>query len=162
MRCTIAFLAACALALPVAPLPGQTSDSLALIRRVAGCYRLTLSPSPGWRAQASQTPPERFRLDSMMRRDSLPHVLRSELHLGVEPRVLESRSLMEASWHLIGRDSIQVAWSTGFSGVILRLRIQPDELVGRARTFVDLIPPPGAPPEPDASVVARRVSCDTH
>jgi hypothetical protein len=67
---------------------------------------------------------------------------------------------MEASWQLLTGDSVLVAWSTGFSGVILRLSVQGDSLVGKARTLIDLPTPPGVV-EPTASIVARRVACDT-
>lgn len=156
-RCSIA-ITVVALAMPSSSASAQSSDSSALIRRLAGCYVLTLSPSPRWTASPSQTPPEHFRLESTMRADSLPRVRPSSLHLGVMPRTLESNSLMEASWQLSMGDSVIVAWSTGFSGVVLRLSVQGDSLVGTAHTFIDLPPPPGVV-EPTASIVARRVSC---
>jgi hypothetical protein len=61
---------------------------------------------------------------------------------------------MAASWTM-SNDSIRVIWSTGFTGVTLRLVVHGDSLVGVAATFHDNV----TPREPTAPVVAVRSAC---
>jgi hypothetical protein len=60
-----------------------------------------------------------------------------------------------AIWWPVGGDSVGLIWSTGFSGLRMKLGGQPDELRGEAEAFWDF------PRDPlTAEVTARRVSCD--
>jgi hypothetical protein len=125
---------------------------------VAGCYRLTLGAwSPPLRAQdwpASQTPPQRFELDTT----ALPLWLPKDTVWAVRPASLVPRARMPATWRYISSDSIAIVWSTGFTGVHLGLRIVRDTLQGLATTFHDAHIE-GEPPDPRASAVAVRDSC---
>jgi hypothetical protein len=65
---------------------------------------------------------------------------------------------MPASWALAPNDSIRLFWSTGFVGVTLGLAVRGDSLVGIATAFHDAHIT-GEPPDPFASVVAKRTAC---
>lgn len=138
-----------------AELAAQSKPSAAAI---AGCYRLILDTwSPPLRAQdwpASQTPPSEFQLDTTIVSLWLPR----DTVWAVQPTVLVSRSRMPASWRYVGTDSVAIVWSTGFTGVDLRLQIVRDTLRGQARTFHDAHVE-GEPPDPRTSAVAVRSRC---
>lgn len=170
-RISCAARAACAaLALVAAPpvlaaqLPGATTDSMASVRRFAGCYRLTRGawsgalPPTGLRG--AHEPPARFVLDSV--RLSAPFDARFGARFGaryaVRPRALWSGARMPASWQPLGGDTATIVWSTGHVGVRLLVGREGDRLVGIARTFHDAHVH-GEPPDPTAAVVAVRISC---
>ena len=143
------------------PLAAQPSDHVATLRRLAGCYQLTLGPwsRPGLApaVAAAQTPPARFRLDTVA--VSRP----SAGGYAVEPmELLEGQGFRgrPAKWSPVGRDSVAIAWSTGFVGVALRLAVRGESLIGRARVFDD-VQMAGEPPDPEASVTAIRVRCES-
>jgi hypothetical protein len=125
---------------------------------MAGCYRLTLGTwSPPLRSQdwpASQTPPQRFELEATIVKLWLP----KDTVWVVRPSSLVARDRMPANWRYISADSIAVVWSTGFTGVFLRLRVVGDTLRGEATTFHDAHIE-GEPPDPRAPVVAVRDTC---
>jgi hypothetical protein len=60
-----------------------------------------------------------------------------------------------AGWHLVGDDSLVVSWSTGFTGLELRLGLAPDTLGGVAEAFHDRC----LRCEPTAPVTAWRIPC---
>jgi hypothetical protein len=60
-----------------------------------------------------------------------------------------------AMWRLVGSDTVELIWSTGFSGLRMTLGGRPGELRGLAQAFWDF---PRTPLIADAS--ARRVPCD--
>jgi hypothetical protein len=51
-------------------------------------------------------------------------------------------------------DSVRIAWTTGFSGVTMRLAMRVDTLTGRAETFWDF----GRPTQ-SADAVLTRIAC---
>jgi hypothetical protein len=136
----------------------SAAQSRSLPSAIAGCYRLEVGTwSPPLRAQdwpASQTPPQRFQLDTNVVSLWLP----KDTVWAVRPRSLVSRDRMPATWRYISADSVAMVWSTGFTGVYLRLRIVGDTLRGLATTFHDAHTD-GEPPDPRTSVVAVRDSC---
>jgi hypothetical protein len=60
-----------------------------------------------------------------------------------------------AFWRPVGSDSVELMWSTGYSGLRMTLGGQPAELRGEARSFWDF---PRTAMTADAT--ARRVRCD--
>ena len=113
-----------------AELAAQSKPSAATI---AGCYRLALGTwSPPLRAQ-DWMPPSEFQLDTTIVSLWLP----KDTVWTVQPTVLMPRSRMPASWRYVGTDSVAIVWSTGFTGVHLRLQIVRDTLRGQATTFKD-------------------------
>src|SRR6476646_9761920 len=137
------------------PVAARGQDvTLAMIRDRAGCYALTLGPwsRPLLAAEGgatARTPPSRFRLDTVVVQT------RPSRRFAVQPAgLLPSR--LAASWALTPNDSMSMVSSTGFVGVILRLAIHGDSLVGIATAFQDAHTP-GELPAPSASVIATRV-----
>jgi hypothetical protein len=126
---------------------------------MAGCYALTLGPwTPPLRARewpASQTPPAEFELDTAI----VPRLSGRDTARAVRPATLVvTRGLYPATWRVVTAGDISVVWSTGFTGVKLRLRVTGDTLRGDATTFHDAHWA-GEPPDPQASVVAVRRRC---
>ena len=62
-----------------------------------------------------------------------------------------------AGWRVEGRSNVEIYWSTGFAGVVLKLDAAGDSLVGLAHAFHDVI----GPVQPTAPVVAKRIACPT-
>jgi hypothetical protein len=69
--------------------------------------------------------------------------------------IASTRMAIPPGWRAISTDSIEIAWSTGFAGVRLRLRIHSDSVAGVAYAFHDNI----GPVEPTANVSGARVPC---
>lgn len=59
-----------------------------------------------------------------------------------------------AMWRVLSADTLELGWSTGFDGVMMRLRIASDTLTGRAESFHDV------GDGMHASAEAVRVACD--
>ena len=135
--------------------PAQARQSPSVL---AGCYRHTVGAwTPPLRAQdwpASQTPPPEFELDPTI----VSGWPSADTVWTVRPAALVSRRHIPASWRYVRPDSVNIVWSTGFTGVYLRLRIVGDTLRGQATTFRDAHIK-GEPPDPRASVVAVRHTC---
>ena len=58
-------------------------------------------------------------------------------------------------WLQVRPDSVQLDWSSGFTGVTLGARVRGDMLQGRAMTFSDEI----GSPQASAKVTGRRIAC---
>jgi len=134
-------------------------NATARIRKIAGCYALTLGRwSRPLRSEEGgptvQTPPSSFRLDTVpvQKTGQVPR-------FAVEPVQLVA-GRMPASWALSPNDSINLFWSTGFVGVRLRLAVHGDSLLGVATAFHDAHAF-GEPPDPSAAVVATRTVCSS-
>ena len=121
--------------------------------RVLGCYDLylgTWAPNDPGGDSIYYAPPTRVLLTA----DSgagLGHTPRGYALLAA-PSAMPS--LHQYSWWTFSGDSILMHWSSGFSGVNLRLA-GGDTLRGVARTFSDVVPGPRF----TAEVVAPRVEC---
>ena len=75
----------------------------------------------------------------------------------VAPARVSALGEWPAGWAVAG-DSVDLGWSTGYTGVRLRLGVRGDTLVGRAVTFRD-VHHPGEPPAPAAPARAVRTRC---
>jgi hypothetical protein len=117
------------------------------------CYDLSLGP---WRPTQLLSedsiyiaPPSRVRFDSS-RTERWPDRLVLVTAPGGYPSVHRY-----AFWRPVGSDSVELLWSTGYSGLRMTLGGRPSELRGEARAFWDF------PRDPlTADVAARRVQCD--
>jgi hypothetical protein len=123
---------------------------------VAGCYQLTLGE---WSRPLDNVPtiipPQQLQLDTAV----LPHLLPRDTLWSVRPSMIPSRGrLPTSSWRYVGSDSVAIVWSTGFTGVQLRLGIFGDTLRGEAIAFDDK-QIQGEPPDPRATVQGRRTQC---
>lgn len=120
----------------------------------AGCYHIELGP---WAPELQpvdapyQIPPGRFRLHTRLGEADYERGKRI-----VRPVIDRGPGRTAAAyWERIGQDSIQVAWTNGFVGAWLRLRVAGDSLSGIARAFTD----GGGRPVPEARVSGRRIDC---
>ena len=59
-----------------------------------------------------------------------------------------------AYFQAIGTDSLMIVWSTGYSGLFMRLAVAEDTLRGTAKTFWDF-----DRPQQTASVILVRIDC---
>jgi hypothetical protein len=95
------------------------------------CFDVTV----GWhdlrRDSLELLPPPRVRLDTTVARTGSPRRRVTEA-----PGTLPSIHWI-ASWREIAPDSLEMGWSTGFAGVILRLPMSGDTLRGVAESFYD-------------------------
>lgn len=135
------------------PLGAQASVP-ATVSSLAGCYGLELGEWEG-PARSSTTdwhePPRIFRLDTTLS-------TRRPGSYGARPEWIfldSQRTPLQPWWRLRPSDSLEVIWSTGFSGVRLAFRVRGDSLVGRAQAFTDV----RGQPQPSAAAVAKRRSC---
>jgi hypothetical protein len=72
------------------------------------------------------------------------------------PAVRSTRSTREWSfWRLVGPDTVEVAWLTGFGGTTLRLQVRGDTLRGRLRITTDVV---GRAPK-TGGAWALRIAC---
>ncbi|GJG86473.1 hypothetical protein tb265_16540 [Gemmatimonadetes bacterium T265] len=124
------------------------------MRALAGCYRLTVGSwqraPAGGPTMTSQQPPARFRLDTVVLPPPFDH------RFAVQPAKVAG-----GNWpagRSVAGDSVDLWWSTGFTGVRLRLAARGDTLVGRAETHHDSHVV-GEPPDPEAPVRAVRTRC---
>ncbi len=136
---------------------GSTQGSSAHAADVAGCYRIRLGPwsgpfPSGW--PDVHQPPPTFRLDSVPL--PAPHDQGGFRRVSPDLAVLHGLTRFPPGWKQVGRDSVHIYWSTGFSGVELRLvHVSPDTLHGVAEAFYDVI----GPVEPTAPAVAWKIPC---
>ena len=122
---------------------------------LTGCYELVVGewrPDLGLEIETHALPP----------RISLDTTSASEDSWKLRPdiRYRHSRFVFPGfpRWSVKG-DSVTMVWSNGFTPTIVRLRRVDGHLEGWAEAQSDMIPPPGAPPWPRASVLARRAKC---
>jgi len=130
---------------------GSRSPSAPRLER-SPCYALELGPwshpfPSGW--AAIHIPPAIIRLDtSIVRRGWMqltPNI----------PAIAAARRHREPAWRRLSEDSLHAVWSTGFSGVSLRVRQRGDSLTGQARADYDV----GGPEVPVARLTGRRTAC---
>ena len=129
----------------------QRFDTVSVVRRVAGCWTVTMStyaPPMVLRGDSVYSkPPRRIELDSMR---------------GAGPFARDGWALSPARgvplsvhrfsyFHPIAGDSLELVWTSGFSGLTIRAAISADTLRGVARTFWDF-----GRPEQLAPVVLTR------
>jgi hypothetical protein len=122
-------------------------------RAMAGCYQATLGHWSSPLHIDHWVPPSTFQLDTTVLSLWLPR----DTAWAVQPKLVH-RDRLPASWRYTAPDSVVISWSTGFSGVQLRLRVTGDTLRGEAITRDDkhIV---GEPPDPRAPVNAIRVPC---
>jgi len=130
----------------------RAQDSL--VQAVAGCWAVSMAP---WRPKMAidadsiySTPPARIELQTS--RGTRMFEDRGWL---VRPAPGVAPSIHGfAYFQPLGGDSIRIAWSTGFSGLTMRLVARQDTLRGTAQTFWDF----GRRPQ-TADVLLVRVPC---
>jgi hypothetical protein len=116
---------------------------------IEGCYDIVLGQ---WDRPADDVPPLPLRV--ALRPDTGSHVLESGRRL-VRALPDSSSSFFRWSWwEPVGVDSVALVFSTGFTGVHMRLRRTGGGATGEARTFVDYLADPSV-----ASAELRRVGC---
>ena len=121
---------------------------------IQGCYELTLSD---WRPNLKLgkdivfiTPPHRVQLFA----ERGTKGWEAEGYI-VKPAPGERASVHRVSyWLPKGPQSIEIVWTTGFSGLGMGLTLEGGELRGKAKTFWDF-----ERKEQIADVVARKVDC---
>lgn len=131
-----------------------TATPLAAWPDVVGCWELRMS---AWRPalmlgpdERIVTPPSRVLIDSTI--GTRPYERRNLL---LRPAPGAAPSVHSYSWWNMGRgDSIQLRWTTGFSGVNMSLSHEGDTLRGFAKTEWDFDRQPQ-----QANVTAWRVAC---
>jgi hypothetical protein len=121
-------------------------------REVEGCYALqlgnwaTLVPEPTF-----QIPPDTIRLDTIKGTRMF-----EERGYLVRPVIPRTNGL--AFWTPIGRDSIQISFTTSFTGAQLKLHVDRDTLRGTITGFTDYIIP-GMKKNPAMAIIAVRAHC---
>jgi hypothetical protein len=130
-----------------------SSGAVAQVERFTGCYDIILgswSPADPGGDSIYYAPPTRVRLTTEpgKRLGGAPH------GYAVTPTPGAMPSLHEYSWWVLNGDSVAIHWTTGFSGVSVRLAGQ-DTLRGAARTLTDVV----SGPIYATDVSAPRVDC---
>jgi hypothetical protein len=142
---------------PASTLAQEPLSGSSALERTVGCYALELGP---WSGPFTSGYPSHHRPPAELELDSAVNRLQySESGIPVSRR-LRSRPTLTwatfyAGWHLVGDDSLVVSWSTGFTGLELRLGLAPDTLGGVAEAFHDRC----LRCEPTAPVTAWRIPC---
>ena len=121
---------------------------------VQGCYEIgKLEWHPKFEGDdlVFITPPERIQI--LAERGTLGHEKGEYL---VRPAPGFPKSIHRYSyWRPTGSHSLEIVWTTGLSGLTMRLKLNRDALTGKAKTFWDFPMWFG----PSARVQARRVDC---
>lgn len=157
------WLITCAIAVSASKSPGRSPISqtqsagkqdLVRVDVIKGCYNLTLSP---WQPNLNLgedavfiSPPRRVQLlaeHGTRLWETAGFIVRPAP--GIQPSIHSS-----SYWVTTGRRSIKIVWTTGFSGLQMKLRLDPRGLRGEARSFWDF---PRTSQTSD--VVADRVDC---
>lgn len=134
----------------------QEQRKLVEPEKIQGCYELTLS---AWRPNLSLgedaiflTPPHRIQLFA----ERGTQGWESEGYV-VKPAPGEEPSIHRGSyWLSKSSHSIEIVWTTGFSGLVMGLKIEGTDLRGEAKSFWDF--PRG---RQTAQVTARKVECQS-
>jgi hypothetical protein len=140
------------------PVP-QTYDARAI--ELAGCYGLILGmwsdsgPKPG----PTGLIPRRLRVPTLVRLDTNFLTFRDPRRrvrrlLPQSPDLTGGR-VLHPGWILRSADSVELFWSSGYSGIQLFVKAHGDTLRGRAQTFSDV----QGGTEPHAPVALRRAPC---
>jgi hypothetical protein len=133
----------------------NTQSQLVKPESIQGCYELTLSP---WRPDLNLredvvfiTPPHRIQLFAVTGTKGWE----AERFI-VKPAPGVKPSIHRGSWWLPkSSDSIGIWWTTGFSGLIMNLKIAGSGLRGKATSFWDF-----PRKQQTADVVAQKVDCE--
>ena len=75
----------------------------------------------------------------------------------LHPTTLQPPKKMFATWHAVDRDSVEVGWSNGFTGLSLSLVARGDTLTGFVERTSDAHPRGSVPVR--RPVMAKRVAC---
>ena len=133
---------------------GAVAQALSRGELAGACYDLSIGPwRPAERLRQDSiyiAPPSRVRFDTARAERWADHFV-----LLTAPGAVPSVHRF-ALWRPVGSDSVELIWSTGFSGLRMTLGGQPAELRGEARAFWDFLRAPLI-----ADATARRVPCDT-
>lgn len=142
---------------PLAGAQGQPKPKPELMKpeNIQGCYELSLSP---WRPNLNLgedevfiTPPPRIQLFAERGKEGWE----SEGYI-VKPAPSAKPSIHRGSyWLPRSADSIEIVWTTGFSGLLMGLRIEGSDLRGQAKSFWDF-----TRKRQTADVFARKVECE--
>lgn len=120
---------------------------------VQGCYEIgKLEWHPKFEGDdlVFITPPERIQI--LAERGTFGHEKDEYL---VRPAPGFPKSIHRYSyWRPTGSHSLEIVWTTGFSGLTMRLKVDRDTLKGKARPFWDFL---GR--VPSARVLAHKVDC---
>lgn len=151
----VAGLAACAPRAPIVVTPTPLATPLAKWPDVVGCWELRMGAwRPALMLGADEriiTPPARILIDSTI--GTRPYERRNLL---LRPAPGATPSVHRYSWWNMGRaDSIELRWTTGFSGVNMSLEHEGDTLRGVAETTWDF-----DRQVQTANVTMWRVPCD--
>ena len=147
----------CAFGAPRAAAQAASTDSkLIKPEAIQGCYDLTLSPwIPDMKLGEDEvfvTPPTRIQLFATKGTEGWEkegYIVRPAP--GVKPSIHRG-----AYWLPKGAKSIQIVWTTGFSGLEMHLKTSDAEVLrGKAVTFWDF-----GRKKQTAEVIARRVECE--
>lgn len=151
-----AYLGVTAITVAIAPVRASAQTGVPTsVRAVAVCYALTLGEWRG-RMRSGSTdwhePPRTFRLDTIRSTRRPASYAARPRWVYLDPR----RTTLPPWWHLYQSDSLEVVWSTGFSGVTVSFAIRGDSLVGgRAQAFADV----RGETQPWAPAAAVRMTC---
>lgn len=140
-------------AVATAAAPGASRAEMATDARVStlpGCYALSLSPWSGGTIPFG-APPARIELDSLT---SLQESIRGLNLVHPGPGAASNRAPL-AYWRVVG-DSVHITWRDDQRGVLLKLPLGGEVLIGLARTFTLST---ANEPTQTSAVEARRISC---
>jgi hypothetical protein len=100
------------------------------------CYVLRTGgwkPPPGQRLHVTHPPPPIVHLDTQRVGRDIERVTRR-----LAPHIPAlTRGPLAPSWVRFAQDSLELVWSSGYEGVVVRLRERGDSVDGTARTFTD-------------------------
>jgi hypothetical protein len=152
MDSKVAFVALALLAIASAGPTAAEAQALGRSELAGACYDLSIGPWRSTQQLAEDSiyiaPPSRVRFDTA-RTERWPDRFVLLTAPGAVPSVHR-----HALWRSVGSDSLELMWSTGFSGLRMTLGGQRGELHGEARAFWDFDRTPST-----ADAIARRVPC---
>jgi hypothetical protein len=149
----------CFLELPVSVVTAQDNlkreQEVVKPENIQGCYELTLSPwRPSLRIGEDYefiTPPHRVQL--LAERGTQGWEQDGYI---VKPAPGVRPSIHRGSYWRPQKESIEIVWTTGFSGLSMDLKVEGDVMRGEAKSFWDF-----PRREQKSDVVARKVDCQS-
>lgn len=155
----IAASAACTRAARAQTRAAPTASAPQAVRRVAGCYQVLgsdgLTDSLSIMSDSTRDPfarlPQYFELTDTALAAPL------DGWYALHPTTLQPPKKMFATWHAVDRDSVEVGWSNGFTGLSLSLVARGDTLTGFVERTSDAHPRGSVPVR--RPVMAKRVAC---
>ena len=131
------------------------------LARIAGCYRLRVG---SWSDSNTAVGPtglriHRMRLPDVVQLDTarygrLPSHFR---RLSPQSPELEGRRALPPGWRILSPDSVELFWSTGYTGIRVIVTSRGATLRGYAEAFSDV----GGSPRPRGVAQLERSSCPT-